>query len=124
MPTAAKLNEPYEVRFHRSGDLYWVEMQNHVVRKLDARSNGVSTIAGTGKKGFAGDGGAATAAELDRPHSIQFNAAGTHLYICDIGNHRIRQVDLTSGVITTWPARNGQGRSALLTVHRSARRSP
>lgn len=102
VPTAAKLNEPYEVRFHRSGDLYWVEMQNHVVRKLDARSNRVSTIAGTGKKGFAGDGGAATAAELDRPHSIQFNAAGTHLYICDIGNHRIRQVDLTSGVITTW----------------------
>jgi DNA-binding beta-propeller fold protein YncE/pimeloyl-ACP methyl ester carboxylesterase len=101
-PKAAKMNEPYEVRFHRSGDLYWVEMQNNVVRKLDARSNLVSTVAGTGKKGFGGDGGPATAAEMDRPHSIQFDAAGAHLYICDIGNHRIRQVDLATGLITTW----------------------
>lgn len=101
-PLEADLFEPYEVRFHSGGDLYWVEMQNHVVRKLDARTNIVSTIAGTGEKGFSGDGEKATAAKLHRPHSIQFDQAGENLFICDIGNHRIRKVELKSGIISTW----------------------
>ncbi|MDF1812673.1 MAG: SMP-30/gluconolactonase/LRE family protein [Verrucomicrobiales bacterium] len=101
-PLKADLFEPYEVRFHRGGDLYWVEMQNHIVRKLDARTNLVSTVAGTGEKGFSGDGGPATTAKLHRPHSIQFDQAGENLYICDIGNHRIRKVSLSDGTIDTW----------------------
>jgi len=100
--TEAKCFEPYEVRFHPDGDLYWVEMQNHIVRRLDARTNTVHTVGGTGEKGFSGDDGPAIEAKLHRPHSIQFDAAGENLYICDIGNHRIRRIDLTSGVITTW----------------------
>lgn len=105
-PRAAQLNEPYEVRFDAAGNMYWVEMQNHVVRKLDARTQTVHTVAGSGQRGFGGDGGPATAALLNIPHSIALDAAG-NLYIADIGNHRIRKVDAASGTITTI-AGNGQ----------------
>ncbi|MCB1231963.1 MAG: prolyl oligopeptidase family serine peptidase [Verrucomicrobiae bacterium] len=108
-PTESLCFEPYEVRFHPSGDLYWVEMQNNVVRKLDARTNTVHTVAGTGEKGFGGDGGPAVKAKLDRPHSIQFDAEGENLFICDISNHRIRRVNLESGTIDTWC---GNGKAA------------
>ena len=101
-PLEADLFEPYEIRFHPGGDLYWVEMKNHIVRKLDARTNLISTVAGTGKQGFSGDGGKATSAEMNRPHSIQFDSTGEWLFICDIGNHRIRRVELQTGLIETW----------------------
>ncbi len=94
--------EPYEVRFHPGGDLYWVEMQNHIVRRVDARTNTVHTVAGTGEKGFSGDDGPAIKATLHRPHSIQFDAAGENLFICDIGNHRIRRVELETGIVSTF----------------------
>ncbi len=105
-PKAALLNEPYEVRLDRNGNVYWVEMRNHLVRRLSAQDRTVATIAGNGKAGFSGDNGPASRAELNQPHSIQFDRQG-NLYICDIGNHRIRKVDAQSGVITTF-AGNGQ----------------
>ena len=98
----AALFEPYEIRFHPGGDLYWVEMQNHIIRKLDARSGKVETFAGTGEKGFGGDGGSATDAKFNRPHSIQFDRAGENLFVCDIGNHRIRRINLEKGAVDTW----------------------
>lgn len=101
-PEKADLFEPYELRYHPSGDLYWVEMQNNIVRRLDARRHVVETVAGTGEKGFGGDGGSALEAKMNRPHSIVFDESGENLYICDIGNHRIRRVELASGTITTW----------------------
>lgn len=99
--TKAALNEPYEVRFAKNGDMYFVEMQNHIVRRVDAKTGRIELIAGTGERGFAGDGGPATKAKLSRPHSIALDNSN-NLYICDIGNHRIRRVDLTTGVITTF----------------------
>lgn len=101
-PLEAKLNEPYEIRYHPSGDLYWVERISHTVRKLDARTNQVSTLAGTGEAGFGGDGGPGPKAMMSQPHSIQFDHTGSVLYVCDIKNHRIRVIDLESGVIDTW----------------------
>ena len=101
-PMEADLNEPYEIRYHPDGDLYWVEMKNHIVRRLNARTNQVERVAGTGESGFSGDGGPAVAATMNRPHSIQFDASGELLLICDIGNHRIRSLDLKTGVIDTW----------------------
>lgn len=97
----AKLNEPYEVRFDRAGNVYWVERMSHTVRRMDARSGVISTVAGSGVAGFGGDGGAANAAKLNQPHSIAFDKAGD-LYICDILNHRIRKVDMKSGTISTF----------------------
>jgi DNA-binding beta-propeller fold protein YncE len=102
----AQLNEPYEVRFDRAGNLFFVEMRNNIVRKVDRASGVISTIAGIGKAGFAGDGGPATKAMFNQPHSIQFDARGD-LYVCDIANLRIRKIDMTSGVTSTF-AGNGQ----------------
>ncbi|QDT34143.1 NHL repeat-containing protein [Thalassoglobus polymorphus] len=99
--TEARLNEPYEVRFAANGDMYFVEMINAVVRKVDAKSGIISTVAGTGQPGFGGDGGDATKAQLNRPHSIVLDSKN-NLYICDIANHRIRRVDLGTGIIETF----------------------
>ena len=103
--TAAAMNEPYEIRFDGDGNLYVVEMQNHLVRRIDAKTKNITTIAGTGKAGYGGDGGPATKAQFKQPHSIALSAdAATDrgsLYIADIGNHRIRRVDLASGNIET-----------------------
>jgi streptogramin lyase len=104
--TSAKLNEPYEVRFDAAGNIFWVERLSHSVRKCDAKTGIISTIAGTGTAGFSGDGGPATAAQLSDPHSIGFDKAGD-LHICDVKNHRIRKVDMKSGKISTF-AGNGE----------------
>ncbi|MCC7420188.1 MAG: hypothetical protein IT428_07915 [Planctomycetaceae bacterium] len=96
----ALLNEPYEVRFDSRGNMLFVEMQNQIVRKVDARTGVISTIAGTGKKGFSGDGGPAIRAEFSSPHSIALDSRD-RLFICDIGNHRLRAVDPSTGFVTT-----------------------
>lgn len=99
--TKAMLNEPYEVRFDKQGNLFIVERLNHVVRRVDGRSGVITTIAGTGKKGFSGDNGPANSALLNDPHSIQFGPDGS-LFIADVLNHRIRRIDMTTGTISTF----------------------
>ncbi|MCA9067579.1 MAG: hypothetical protein KDA84_01565 [Planctomycetaceae bacterium] len=99
--TSAQLNEPYEIRFDKNGNMFFVEMQNNLVRRVDAETAIISTVAGTGQKGFSGDGGPATKATMNRPHSIALDNSG-HLYICDIGNHRVRRVTLKTGLIETF----------------------
>ena len=98
--TAAEMNEPYEIRFDAAGNLFVVEMQNHIVRRIDGATQSITTVAGTGTQGFGGDGGEATKALLHRPHSIALDGRGG-LFIADIGNHRIRRVDLAAGTIQT-----------------------
>jgi DNA-binding beta-propeller fold protein YncE len=97
----AVCNEPYEVRFDRAGNMFWVEMPNHVVRRMDKTTKTVTTVAGTGTPGFAGDGGPANRAQLNQPHSIAFDPQG-RIMICDIRNHRVRRVDLKTGLIETF----------------------
>ncbi len=97
---AAKLHEPYEVRFDRAGNIYWVERASYSVRRLDPKTGIIATIAGSGTAGFSGDGGPATSAQFNDPHSIGFDRAGD-LYICDVKNNRIRKVAMKTGVITT-----------------------
>ena len=104
----AKLNEPYEVRFDARGNMFFVERLNHLVRRVDISDGTISTVAGTGMEGFSGDGGGGVEAQLHQPHSIQFDSAGA-LYICDIRNHRIRKVDLETGIITTFAGTGEQG---------------
>ena len=101
LATKAELNEPYEIRFDSAGNMFFVEMQNHIVRRVDVKTHTISTVAGMGKPGFGGDGGPATSAAFRQPHSIQFDRQGG-LYICDIGNHRIRKVDPKTGNISTF----------------------
>ena len=96
----ASLNKPHEIRFDRDGNLFIADMLNHAIRKVDLKLGLISTIAGTGEPGFSGDDGAADKAQLKNPHSIQFGPDG-RLYIADIGNNRIRVVDLSTGLIDT-----------------------
>lgn len=94
----AALNTPIIVAVDGSGSFYIADSVNHRVRKVDP--NGIiSTFAGTGTAGFSGDGGQATAAQLNNPIGLAFDSAG-NLYICDTGNSRIRKVN-TAGIITT-----------------------
>jgi streptogramin lyase len=97
----ASLNKPHEIRFDRAGNLFIVDMVNHAVRRVDARTQIITTVAGTGQPGYAGDGGPAAQARLNQPHSIQFDPEG-NLFICDIRNHVIRRVDARTGVISTF----------------------
>ena len=106
--TQAALNEPYEVRFDPAGHLFFVERLNHLVRRVDAKTGVISTVAGTGKPGFGGDAGPATAAQFHEPHSIGFDRAGD-LYICDIKNHRVRRVDMKTGIISTFAGTGEKG---------------
>ncbi|MBI1367900.1 MAG: hypothetical protein GC162_04520 [Planctomycetes bacterium] len=105
--TQASMNEPYEVRFDDAGNLFVVERLNHIVRRVDAKTHVITTLAGTGQPGFAGDGGPATKAQLHEPHSIAIDNARHQLYIADIKNNRIRRVDLNTGIIET-VAGNGE----------------
>ena len=98
--TAGSLNMPHEVVFDARGHMYIAERDNHVVRKIDGKTGVISTLAGTGVAGFSGDSGPAAQAQLRQPHSI-YIGPGDQLMICDIGNHRIRSVDLRTGVIET-----------------------
>ena len=97
----ASLSMPYEMAWDQQGNLYVVDLGNHNVRRIDAKTRKISTIVGTGKAGFGGDGGPAAAAQLNQPHSLAFDAAD-NLYICDIMTHRIRRVDRKTGIISTW----------------------
>ena len=106
LATEATLNEPYELRFDKAGNLFFVDMQNSVVKRVDRKSKKISTFAGNGTSGFSGDGGPATQAQFKQPHSIAFDHSGG-LLICDIGNNRIRRVDMKTGVIDTF-AGNGE----------------
>ena len=98
---SATLNEPYEVRFDAAGNIYWVERLSHCVRRCDGKTRIISTVAGTGSAGFSGDGGRAARAQLNEPHSIQFDRQGD-LYICDVKNNRVRKADMRTGIISTF----------------------
>lgn len=97
----ATFNKPHELRFDTVGDLYIVDMVNHAVRKIDMKTGMITTIAGTGEPGYGGDGGPAVKAQFKQPHSIQFGPEGD-LYICDIGNHVIRKIEMKTGTISTF----------------------
>ena len=90
--TLAALNYPQSVAFDPSGNLYIADTLNAVVRMMGTNGN-ISTFASTPQQsGFAGDGGLATAAQLNGPQGVALDAAG-NLYIADSANEAIRIVD-------------------------------
>ena len=97
--TAARLNYPRGVALDGAGNLYIADKNNNRIRKVDASTGNISTVAGTGTFGFSGDGGAATAARLSFPNGVAVDGDG-NLYIAD-GSYRIRKVDASTGNIST-----------------------
>jgi sugar lactone lactonase YvrE len=91
---------PFGFAVGPDGALYFCEMDGQRVRRLDRATKRVTTIAGTGERGYSGDGGPALAAALNMPHELQFDAAGD-LYIADRDSHTIRRIDMKTGIIST-----------------------
>ena len=94
----AQLGRPSGVALDGDGNLYIADTDNQRIRKVDSTGT-ITTIAGTGKGGFSGDGGPAVKAQLGRPSGVALDGVG-NLYIADSSNDRIRKVDST-GTITT-----------------------
>lgn len=94
--TSAQLDTPAGIVFDANGNLYIADSHNHRVRKVNGGI--ISTVAGTGAAGFAGDGAAATLARLNLPSAVALDASGA-LYIADTNNQRVRKV--SAGNITT-----------------------
>ena len=104
--TLAALNGPAGMAFDHSGDMFFADVQNHRIRKVDP--NGViTTVAGNGTAGFMGDGGPAILAELQDPLGIAFDSLG-NMFIADLNNNRIRRVD-PQGFITTVAGNGARG---------------
>jgi len=96
--TRAQLRAPGDVVLDNAGNVYIADRDNHRVRKLDAGTSIITTIAGTGILGYSGDGGPATSAQLNLPNTLGVDAAG-NLYIGD--NRRVRKVAAATQIITT-----------------------
>ena len=100
VPTAAWLDLPTALALDAAGNLYIADTGNHRVRRIAAATGLITTVAGNGVEGYAGDGGAATAAYLDSPNGLALDAVG-NLYIADTHNGRVREVSAVTGMIST-----------------------
>jgi sugar lactone lactonase YvrE len=88
---AASFHFPADVALDSGGNAYIADSGNHRIRRVDAATGIITTIVGTGRDGFAGDGGPAADADLSSPRAVAFGRDGA-LYIADLGNQRIRKV--------------------------------
>lgn len=112
----AVINQPYGLAIGGNGDIYFAQRFDPAVRKIDAQTGIVSTIAGNGEFGYSGDGGPGNEAMLKEPNDLFLDGRGG-LLIADIQDQRIRRVDLASGIITTFAgtgekSRDGDGKPA------------
>ena len=96
----AMMREPFMCAFDSEGNLYVCEATNHIVRRIDAGTGIIATVAGTGNQGYSGDGGPATRATMYEPYSLAIASDGS-IYIVDRLNAVVRKVDGATGIITT-----------------------
>ena len=121
LATLAKLNQTAGVAVDTLGNVFIADAINNRIRRVDAITHIITTIAGNSTAGFGGDSGLASAATLYQPSGICFDKSGS-LYIGDYGNHRIRKIN-ASGIITTvagngsygWGGNGGQATAAKIT---------
>ncbi len=97
----AELNGPHSLVVTKNGDVIVADTWNNRVRKIDPRTGRITNVAGTGRKGFSGDGGPAERADFGGIYCLALDEAGNSLFLADLDNRRIRRVDLTSGIVTT-----------------------
>lgn len=95
-----QVNNPYGMVIGPDGGLYFCDLDNQRIRRLDLKTKKLTTIAGNGQKGYQGDGGQAKDASLNMPHELRFDSKGD-IYIAERDNHVIRKVDMKTGVIST-----------------------
>src|SRR5713101_8314312 len=95
---AGQTNNPYGLVIGPDGALYFCEVGNHRVRRLDMKTHRLSTVAGTGTKGYSGDGGPAVQALLNEPYEVRFDKVG-NMFFVEMQNHLVRRVDAKSRII-------------------------
>ncbi len=101
--TQAALNEPYGIALDRAGNLYLADRLNRRVRRVDAASGLITTVAGTGDAAYSGDGGPAAAGRARRAERPRLRPGDQRLlYITDVADNRVRVVDLAGGTIATF----------------------
>jgi sugar lactone lactonase YvrE len=98
--SSAQLNLPTALALDSANNLYIADTGNHRIRRIDAKTGIITTVAGNGLQGFSGDNGIASAAAIDSPGGLAFDATND-LFITDTHNHRVRRLDAITGVITT-----------------------
>ncbi|HXB12146.1 MAG TPA: T9SS type A sorting domain-containing protein [Bacteroidia bacterium] len=108
--TAAELYYPAGVCVDDSGSVYIAEQSNSRVRKINWKTNIITTFAGTGTPGYNGDSRQATTAELCNPLSVKLDTAG-NMYIADWGTNRVRKITISTGIITTVAGNGTKGHS-------------
>jgi sugar lactone lactonase YvrE len=117
----AEFNGMHSLAVARNGDIYLADTWNNRVRKIDVRSGLISNVAGTGRKGFSGDGGPATEADFGGIYCLALDEDGQALYLADLDNRRIRVVDLKTGRVATVA---GDGRKGVPEDGADARSAP
>ena len=105
------MNQPYGIVIDRSGNIYVADRLNGRVRRIDGGSGVITTLAGDGSGKFSGDGGPSDRAGLAEPNGLALDRDHRRLFIADVADHRVRVIDLATGVITTF-AGTGNGRHA------------
>ncbi len=98
--TGARISAGYYLALDSSDNLYYADTNNNRLRKIDAKTGIITTVAGTGVAGFSGDGNLATQAQLRSPYAIAFDKTG-NLYFTDSGNARVRKIQRDTGIIST-----------------------
>ena len=98
--SSATVNDPTGLALDGAGNLYIADTGNNVVRMISAATGVITTVAGNGSQGSGGDTGAATSAQLNQPQGVTLDSSG-NLYVADTANHRIREVTVATGNITT-----------------------
>lgn len=103
----AQWNSPHSLAVTPDGTVYVADTFNSRVRKIDPKTHKVEAFAGTGVKGYSGDGGPAVSAQFGNVYCLALSPKGDRLYLDDLDNRRIRVVDMKTGIVTT-VAGNGQ----------------
>ncbi len=104
---SAELREPHGIAITRDGRLFIADTHNNRVGLITLRSHALTSFAGTGAAGYAGDGGTANAAAFKGVFAIALDPAQRNLYIADLSNRRIRRIDLATNLVST-VAGNGE----------------
>ena len=117
--TLALLNHPHGICTDIPGNLYIADYDNQRIRKVDAATGEISTIAGTGANGYAGDMGPATSASLSYPNNVCTDTPG-NVYFTETGNNTVRKIDAATGIISTIAGKGTPGYSVNGTLAQDA----